>query len=315
MRSNNLNWHNHVSYTELTAPSLNVNPTDEDESKRIIAHEGLSDNCSTDVRKSEHNIVNKTLSQKNYADVSEYTITELKYKEYKESSVTKEVKSYFNILKCGRNILDQLDVTYQRAFMATPKEKYSNAFLDTLAKDNNIKGEPFSNDKIRQEVGKVIEETGSEFERKINNITCYTSFQYPTQKKDVSIINDFVYYESEEQVDTIRDPNKQVDTSSDPKEETHIIDRIRKLSVRPIIFEPAVIWVIGQDLVTNVQENSRVELSLKSLYPLNTIMPKAIVTVAACNSMQFDSNIRESCTSYDRKIRNPNRIGTPGVNV
>ena len=31
MRSNNLNWHNHGGYTEMTAPSLNVNTTDKDE--------------------------------------------------------------------------------------------------------------------------------------------------------------------------------------------------------------------------------------------------------------------------------------------
>ena len=43
--------------------------------------------------------------------------------------------------------------------MATPKEKYYNALLDNLVKDNNRKGEPLSNDKIRQSVGKVIEET------------------------------------------------------------------------------------------------------------------------------------------------------------
>ena len=29
--------------------------------------------------------------------------------------MTKEVPSYFNIFECGRNILDKLDVTYQRA--------------------------------------------------------------------------------------------------------------------------------------------------------------------------------------------------------
>ena len=57
-------------------------------------------------------------------------------------------------------------------------------------------------------------------------------------------MNDSIYYKSDEQVDTISDSNKQVDPSSDPKEETHIIDRIRKLSVRPILFEPAVIGVI-----------------------------------------------------------------------
>ena len=48
------------------------------------------------------------------------------------------------------------------------------------------------------------------------------------QKEYLSTINDSVYYESEEQVDTIIDSNKQVDPNIDPKEETHIIDRIRK---------------------------------------------------------------------------------------
>ena len=42
--------------------------------------------------------------------------------------------------------------------MATPKDKYYNAFLDTQVKENNRKGEPLSNDKIRQSDGKVIEE-------------------------------------------------------------------------------------------------------------------------------------------------------------
>ena len=78
MRSDNLNWHNYDGYTEMTAPSLNVNVTDKDESKHIIVHEILLENCSTDVSESKHSIVNKTLSKNNFADVSEYTITELK---------------------------------------------------------------------------------------------------------------------------------------------------------------------------------------------------------------------------------------------
>ena len=73
--------------------------------------------------------------------------------------MTEKVKSYFNIYKCGRNLLDRLDVTYQRAFMATPKDKYYNAFLDTLVKENNLRGEPLSNENIQKEFGKVIEET------------------------------------------------------------------------------------------------------------------------------------------------------------
>ena len=81
-------------------------------------------------------------------DVSEYTITELKYKEYKGPSDTKEVTSYFNIFECGRNILDRLDVTYDQSFMGTSQDKYYNMLLDTLVKDNNFKGAPFSNCKL-----------------------------------------------------------------------------------------------------------------------------------------------------------------------
>ena len=36
MISDNLNWHDHGGYTEMTAPSLNINVTDKDKSKRII---------------------------------------------------------------------------------------------------------------------------------------------------------------------------------------------------------------------------------------------------------------------------------------
>ena len=59
MRSDNLNWH---GYLEMNALSSNIYSTDKDESKRIIVHETLSENCSTDVIESKQSIVNKTLS-------------------------------------------------------------------------------------------------------------------------------------------------------------------------------------------------------------------------------------------------------------
>ena len=52
--------------------------------------------------------------------------------------------------------------------MYTPKEKYYNTFLDTLVKDNNLRGEPLSNEMIQRAFGKVIEETEAEFERNNN---------------------------------------------------------------------------------------------------------------------------------------------------
>ena len=46
MRSDEHNWHVHGSYAEETAPTSNVNVTDEDESKEIIVHKNLSVNQS-----------------------------------------------------------------------------------------------------------------------------------------------------------------------------------------------------------------------------------------------------------------------------
>ena len=48
-------------------------------------------------------------------------ITELKYDEHIEPSVSVKGASYFNIFECGRNLLDKLDVTYQRASTASAK--------------------------------------------------------------------------------------------------------------------------------------------------------------------------------------------------
>ena len=108
---------------------------------------------------SKRRIINKTLSKNNYVDIWEYTITKQKNKEYKQPSVTKEVTSYFNIFECGKNILDRLDFTYEQACIATPKEKYYVTLLNNLVNNNNRKGKPLSNEKFRQAVGELMEET------------------------------------------------------------------------------------------------------------------------------------------------------------
>ena len=82
-------------------------------------HKNLSENNYKNVSESECNIVHETLSQNNSAEVPDNDIKVLKVVEHKEPSVTEKVTSYFNIFECGRNLLNQLDVTYQRAFMAT----------------------------------------------------------------------------------------------------------------------------------------------------------------------------------------------------
>ena len=82
------------------------------------------------------------------------------------------------------------------------------------------------------------------------------------KNKDVSTINDSVYYESDDHVETISDFKKQFDPRNNPIEETHIVDRVCSLSVRVELFDPAV--VIGGSIrpLMTVLENSRVELPL-----------------------------------------------------
>ena len=64
MRSDNLNRHKHSGYTEITSPCLNVNATEEDESKRIIVHKNLSENCYTDVSESKKNCQQNFIAEK-----------------------------------------------------------------------------------------------------------------------------------------------------------------------------------------------------------------------------------------------------------
>ena len=113
MRSDELNQHDQGSYTEMTAPSSKVNVTDKDKSKEIIVHKNLSKNQSMDVSESECNIFHETLSQNNSSYLPANIITELEDDEHIEPSVTEKGTSYFNIFECGRNLLDQLDFTYQ----------------------------------------------------------------------------------------------------------------------------------------------------------------------------------------------------------
>ena len=97
----------HDGYEENMVPSLNINDTDEDESKEFIVHKSVSENLSMDVSKSEWNIVNETLLQNNSSDVPTNGITELKYEEQIEPSVNDKGSSYSNIFECGRNLLYQ----------------------------------------------------------------------------------------------------------------------------------------------------------------------------------------------------------------
>ena len=108
----------------------------------------IVDKISTEEDESDcvHKNINKEKDAKNEAD-------------YEESSITYEVPSYFNIFECDRNILNRLDVTYERECMATTKDKYNTKFLETLAEYNIHHNAPLSNGKLRQPISRVMAET------------------------------------------------------------------------------------------------------------------------------------------------------------
>ena len=145
-------------------------------------HETLSENQSKDVSESECNIVHKTLSQNNSADVPANVITELKDDQYKEPLVIGKGTSYFNILECGRNLLDQLDVTYQGAFMASPvheghyipspaRERYYDQLSKSLINYTVGSDGTINNDNLNQEITDLKAEAESGHQRNINDMT------------------------------------------------------------------------------------------------------------------------------------------------
>ena len=94
----------------------------------------------------------------------------MKYDEYIEPSVGDKGSIYFNRFECGRNKLDRLDVTYQRAFTASaatstvPKvfyqisparERYCDIMADHI-EENNVG--TIDKDKLRKAISQLKSE-------------------------------------------------------------------------------------------------------------------------------------------------------------
>ena len=75
------------------------------------------------------------------------------------NEVTYDVPNYFNtfnVFECRRNILYTLDLEYERAFMANPKEEYFTEILDNLNKHNRCHGKLLSSKNLREAVIRVM---------------------------------------------------------------------------------------------------------------------------------------------------------------
>ena len=102
--------------------------------------------------------------------------------EHIEPSVNDEGSCYFNIFECGRNILDQLDVTYQREFTASSvqqvlyqispeREKYYDIMANNIVETNVGSEGTINNEELRKAITILKYEEESGHERNIDNMT------------------------------------------------------------------------------------------------------------------------------------------------
>ena len=200
MRSDEHIRHVHGSYAEETALSLKINVTDEEKSKEIIVHKTLLENQSMDVSESECNIFHENLSQNNSSDVPTNVITELKDDDNTEPSVIDKGSSYFNIFECSRNLLDQLDVTYQRAFttsqvqqrlykISAARERYYDMVANKIIETNVGSEGTINDEELRKEITILKSEEEAGNERNIDNMTQEDDYKSPWKEKYATTVN------------------------------------------------------------------------------------------------------------------------------
>ena len=110
------------------------------------------------------------------------------------------------------------------------------------------------NGKIQQTVFDLRAYLNLKHECSINSITCEDIYTSHMKNKEVKTIDDLVYHESDKHADTISDSSKQVDASNEAITDTHIVRRVRNLSVGVVSVDPSVIGVgiIGQGITLGV---------------------------------------------------------------
>ena len=76
----------------------------------------------------------------------------VKYAMDQELSVTDvsliKVSGYFKIFKCGKELFNNLDVTYERAWMGNAKDEYWMEIYDTITNYNDRNHTPLSKTNI-----------------------------------------------------------------------------------------------------------------------------------------------------------------------
>ena len=128
----------------------------------------------------------------------------MKYDEHIEPSVSDKGSSYSNILEWGINLLDQLDVTYKRAFTASPvqqglyqispaQERYYDIMADKIEEMNVESEGTINKEELRKAINIVKSEEEAGNERNIYNMIQEDDYKSPWNEKDATTVNNTLY--------------------------------------------------------------------------------------------------------------------------
>ena len=171
--------------------------------------------------------------------------------------------SYFNIFECGRNILYQLDVTYQLAFIASeatssvPKKHYEpspsrDRFYDMCADHIAEKNDGIDKDELRKAVAYMKYENEEEHECNIKNMIQDDYYKLPWKIKDATVATGLktVTYssDSDENPAARKEPITDTQTLKEPIIGSHLGKIVCHSEDEPTDMDPIVtgFGVIGQ---------------------------------------------------------------------
>ena len=200
--------------------------------------------------------------------------------------------------------MDLLDVSYQRAFMASPvpeghympspaRERYYDQLAKSLINPNIGSYRTINNDKLNPEINVLKAEAKAGHEHNISDMTQVDEYKPPGKNKDASTINDLAYHNLDEYEDEISDSDKKVEASKEPITDTHVRNTsIGIVSVKPVVVGSGIIGQGGcgntqgmisggtsivKDVVTDILTDSSKKIFRTDTFPLDPFKSQNLV--------------------------------------
>ena len=261
--------------------------------------------------------------------------------------------NFFNIFECGRNLLDQLDVTYQRAFTASEtssfvptgyyelspaRERYYDMQSDQI-KEKNV---GMDKNEIRKAISRVKLEDEEEHERNIEYMSQDDDYKstwkikYPTGLKAVMDSSD-----SDEKPAARKEPITSTQTLKEPIKGSHLGKRVRHSEVGSTDMDNVVtgLGIIGQggpraisggshtqsiikggenivrsDVITHVPTNPEKVTLRTDYFPFDPLKAQTLMVASLVKPFLTSNGNVRSASIIGSSRPDQSRIIAPGMN-